>query len=132
MNESEVQLQRPSGSTVTLGIYKTSAVEIAKHLRELNWYYRDSNQPLATDGRKYRLKNDNMSLVIMNFSSADVGTYTASYNGLLLYPHNKFCEQQVLRVLQRYPVLRPVTITLSANGIGEIKQRPSAFCVLPT
>ena len=121
VNDSEAEFQQASGSSVTLDIYKTSDEGITKYLRELNWYYGDSNVPLTTDGHKYEIKHNNMSLVIMNFSSSDTGMYTAKYDGLLLYPHVKFCEQQVLRVLQRYPLLRPIAISLSANRIGKTR-----------
>ena len=119
MNGSKAQVEQEPGSTITLQVTNTSATSSTEKLRELNWYRGDSNQPLTADSHKYELKDDNMTLMIMNFSSADDGTYTARYNGLLLYPHDRFCEQQVLRALQRYPVLRPFAITLTADGIGK-------------
>ena len=68
---------------------------------------------------KYWLSDDNMSLTIMNLNARDAGVYIARYEGLLLYPHNKTCEQQLLRALRHYPVLEPVTFTLSVDGSSE-------------
>ena len=75
--------------------------------------------PLAADDSKYFLSSDKMSLTIMNISAHDAGVYTARYDGLLLYPHNKACEQQLLQALRHYPVFESVTFTLSVDGSGE-------------
>ena len=75
--------------------------------------------PLVVDDNKYIINPDNMSLTIMSIDESDAGVYTARYDGLLLYPHNKTCEQQLLRSLRHYPVFEPVTFTLSVEGSGE-------------
>ena len=76
--------------------------------------------PLQADNTKYILSSDNMSLTVMNITANDAGIYTARYDGLLLYPHNKTCEQQLLQALRHYPVLQPVTFTLSVDGSGRM------------
>ena len=75
--------------------------------------------PLQTYPIKYWLSDDNMSLTIMDINARDAGVYIARYEGLLLYPHNKTCEQQLLSTLRHYPVLQPVTFTLSVDGSSE-------------
>ena len=75
--------------------------------------------PLEAYPIKYRLSDDNLSLTIMDINARDAGVYIARYEGLLLYPHNKTCEQQLLRALRHYPVLEPVTFTLSVDGSSE-------------
>ena len=74
--------------------------------------------PLKADD-KYLFSSDNMSLTIMDINTSDAGVYKARYEGLLLYPHNKTCEQQLLQVLRHYPVLQAVTFTLSVDGSSE-------------
>ena len=76
-------------------------------------------EPIEADDIKYIISTDNMSLTIMNISADDAGVYIAMYDGLLLYPHNKTCEKWLLRALRHYPVLQPVTFTLSVDGSGE-------------
>ena len=74
---------------------------------------------LETNSTKYHLSDDNMSLTIMDINPSDAGVYIARYDGLILYPYNKTCEQQLLRALRHYPVLQPVTFILSVDGSGE-------------
>lgn len=75
--------------------------------------------PLEVDDIKYNLGSDNMSLTIMNIDAQDAGVYMAMYDGFFLYPFDKNCEQQLLHTLRHYPVLQPVTFTLSVDGSGE-------------
>ena len=75
--------------------------------------------PIQADDIKYRLSADNMSLTVMNMSTEDAGIYMAKYDGLLLYPHSRTCEQQLLQAMRHYPFLQPVTFTLSVDGSGE-------------
>ena len=74
---------------------------------------------LVADNAKYHLSDDNTSLTIMDINASDAGVYTARYDGLLLYPYNKSCEQQLLHALRQYPVLQPVTFILSVDGGDE-------------
>ena len=106
---------------------------ISSFLHQLTWYRdlinTDFGVPLEADGIRYLLSKDNMSLTIMNISPDDAGVYMARYAGLILYPHNKTCENQVLRALRHYPVLQPVTFTLSVDGSGE-KGMPECILAL--
>ena len=119
---SQLKLNVDSGSSVTLSLNKT-VTNINGYLRELTWYHDISTEKfgisLEADSTKYQLSDDNTSLTVMNISASDAGVYTARYDGLLLYPYNKTCEQKLLRALRHYPVLEPVTFTLSVDGSGE-------------
>ena len=119
---SQLKLKSSTGASVTLNLNKT-VTSINSYLYQLNWYHdmtrTNFGVPLESDSTKYLLSTDNMSLTIMNIDAHDAGVYRARYDGLLLYPHNKTCEHQLLRALRHYPVLQPVTFTLSVGGSGE-------------
>ena len=119
---SHLILSGSTGRSVTFNL-NTTATSINNYLYQLTWYHdmakTNFGAPLEADDTKYIISPDNMSLTIMNIDADDAGVYAARYDGLLLYPHNKTCEQQLLRSLRHYPVFEPVTFTLSVDGSGE-------------
>ena len=119
---SQLKLNVSTSQKVIFTLNKTTT-NINIYLRQLEWYYdmekTGFGMPLEADNTKYSLSSDNMSLTIMNISAQDAGVYTARYNGLLLYPHDKGCEQQLLQALRHYPVFQPVTFTLSVDETSE-------------
>ena len=119
---TQVELSASFGMTVTLQLNKT-VTTINSYLHQLNWYFDMAKTglgvPLDADNIKYILSDDNMSLTIMNITDDDAGIYIARYDGLLLYPHNKTCEQHLLQTLRHYPVFEPAIITLSMDGSGK-------------
>ena len=38
---------------------------------------------------------------------ADSGVYVARYDGLLIQPYSRFCEEAVLELLRHFPILKP-------------------------
>ena len=103
--------------TVSLAVTQTDS-KINQYLHELNWYHNGLSVDI-TDSR-YTLSNNNMTLTIAEVSEEDAGIYSVQFDGLLIYPYNKLCEQKSLELLRRYPVLAPAVISLNMEGIYTI------------
>ena len=86
---------------------------ITDYLRELNWYH---NGNKISNSSKYSITNDNKTLVINNITNENFGEYSVRFDGLRLYHYNKECEEKIVQILRSYPVLSPVTFTVTSNG----------------
>ena len=121
-SQLQLNVSTSNSQKVILTLNKT-ATNINSYLHQLDWYFDMAKtgfmMPLEADNTKYILSSDNMSLTIMNINVQDAGVYTARYDGLLLYPQDKSCEQQLLEALRHYPVFQPVTFTVSVDGNSE-------------
>ena len=128
---SQLRLNASATEDVTFTLSKTET-NIDGYLRQLQWYHNMAEPgfgvPLKDDNKWYTLSPDKLSLTLTNIRPEDAGIYTARYDGLVLYPHNKSCEQQLLQTLRHYPVFEPVTFTLSVDGRGgHIKKQSLQF-----
>ena len=117
----QLRLNVSTAEDVTFKLSKTETI-IDGYLRQLDWYHNMAETgfgiSLKDENEKYTLSPDNMSLTVQNIRPEDAGIYTARYDGLVLYPHNKSCEQQLLQTLRHYPVFEPVTFALLVDGRG--------------
>ena len=60
---------------------------------------------------------DNKTLTILNTTEEDSGVYEAMFEGLLVYPHNHYCEQVNVYLLRHYPILSPVVFQVGTKGM---------------
>ena len=93
-----------------------TAVDIRYWLRALTWYHNGAE--VIPNGR-ITLSNDNTTLTITNATEFDSGVYEVKFAGLLVHPYRKICEAEVTRVLQHYPLLRPVVFHLYMDFPGK-------------
>ena len=56
---------------------------------------------------------------MINSTVADSGVYEARFDGLLIHPYSRFCEEAVLDLLRHYPVLKPAIFCVGTTSTGE-------------
>ena len=98
--------------TITLQVNITD-VEVRHYLRELAWYH---NGERLVPTQNQLLSQDNKTLIILNTTDDDNGIYEAMFEGLLVYPHNQYCEQVHVNLLRHYPILKAVIFQVNTKG----------------
>ena len=83
------------------------------YFRALTWYH---NGNKLTPGGRLTLNSDNTALTVINSTAADSGVYEARFDGLLIHPNSRFCEEAVLDLLRHYPVLKPAVFYVGTTG----------------
>ena len=126
-------MQPVLSQNITLQVEITD-VSIQYYFRALTWYH---NGNKLTSGR-ITLSNDNTTLTVINSTAADSGVYEARFDGLLIHPYSRICEEAVLDLLRHYPVLKPavfyVGTTSTSTGeqnertLGIVQNRASFIC----
>ena len=89
------------------------------NFRALTWYH---NGNKLTPGGRITLSSDNTTLTVINSTVADSGVYEARFDGLLIHPYSRFCEEAVLDLLRHYPVLKPAVFHVGTAGISAGEQ----------
>ena len=82
----------------------------------LTWYH---NGNKLTPGGRITLNSDNTTLTVINSTIADSGVYEARFDGLLIHPYSRFCEEAVLCLQRNYPVLKPAIFYVGTTSTGE-------------
>ena len=90
-------------------------VNLRYFFRALTWYH---NGNKLTPGGRITLSSDNTTLTVINSTAADSGVYEARFDGLLVHPYSRFCEEAVLDLLRHYPVLKPAVFYVGTAGIS--------------
>ena len=103
----------PYMETTTLQVNITD-IEVRHYLRELAWYH---NGERIVPTEHLLISQENKTLTILNTTDEDSGTYEAMFEGLLVYPHNQYCEQVHVNLLRYYPILAPVVFKVNTKGI---------------
>ena len=110
---SRVQLT-PS-QNITLQVRVTHD-NIRYYLRALTWYH--NGNKLAPNERMI-LSSDNTTLTAVNSTVADGGIYEVRFDGLLIHPYSRSCEEAVLDLLRHYPVLKSAVFHVGITSTGE-------------
>ena len=123
---SRVQHAPPQMITLQVGItdvyvqyysaYRSHNISIHHFFRALTWYH---NGNKLTPGGRITLSSDNTTLTVINSIAADSGVYEARFDGLLIHPYSRSCEEAVLDVLRHYPVLKPAVFRVEPTATGE-------------
>ena len=121
---SRVQHAPPQMITLQVGItdvyiqyYSAYRSHNIRHFfRALTWYH---NGNKLTPGGRITLSSDNTTLTVINSTVADNGVYEARFDGLLIHPYSRSCEEAVLGLLRHYPVLKPAVFHVGATATGE-------------
>ena len=101
---------------ITLQVRITDTTSIRYYFRALTWYH---NGNKLTPGGRIILNSDNTTLTVNNSTVADSGVYEARFDGLLIHPYSRFCEEAVLDLLRHYPVLKPAVFYVGTTYTGE-------------
>jgi hypothetical protein len=88
---------------------------ITDYFRELNWYH--NGHKLNSSNIAYDISNSNKTLVLKNVTQEHFGEYFVQFDGLVIYPFKRICEQKLLNSLRHYPLLSPVVYRLSIDDI---------------
>ena len=107
---SRVQPVLSQNITLQVGITNAS---IRYYFRALTWYH---NGNKLTPGGRITLSSDNTTLTVINSTVEDSGVYEARFNGLLIHPYSRICEEAVLDLLRNYPVLKPAVFHVGTTG----------------
>ena len=91
-------------------------VSIRYYFRALTWYH---NGNKLTPGGRITLNSDNTTLTVINSTAADSGVYEARFDGLLIHPYSRFCEEAVLDLLRHFPILKPAVFYVGTTSTGE-------------
>ena len=91
-------------------------VNLRYFFRALTWYH---NGNKLTPGGRITLNSDNTTLTVINSTAADSGVYEARFDGLLIHPYSRSCEEAVLDLLRHYPVLKPAVFYVGTTYTGE-------------
>ena len=110
---SRVQLATSQNTTLQVRITHD---DIRYYLRALTWYH--NGNKLAPNGRII-LGSDNTTLTVVNSTVADGGIYEVRFDGLLIHPYSRTCEEAVLDLLRHYPVLKPAVFHVGSTSTGE-------------
>ena len=120
---SRAQHRPPETITLQVGVtdvyiqyryaYRTHNVSLRDFFRALTWYH---NGNKLTPGGRVTLSSDNTTLTVINSTAADSGVYEARFDGLLIHPYSRFCEEAVLDLLRHYPVLKPAVFYVGTTG----------------
>ena len=65
------------------------------------------------------LSSENTTLTVINSTVADSGVYVARFDGLLIHPYSRICEERALDLLRHYPVLKPAVFYVGITTTGE-------------
>ena len=74
--------------------------------RALTWYH---NGNKLTPGGRITLSSDNSTV-------ADSGVYEARFDGLLIHPYSRCCEEAGVDLLRHYPVLKPAVFHVGSTS----------------
>ena len=91
-------------------------VNLRYFFRALTWYH---NGNKLTPGGRITLNSDSTTLTVINSTAADSGVYVARFDGLLIHPYSRICEEAVLDLLRHYPVLKPAVFYVGTTSTGE-------------
>ena len=91
-------------------------VNLRYFFRALTWY---RNGRKLYPGGRITLSSDKTALTVINSTAADSGVYEARFDGLLIHPYSRFCEEAVLDLLRHYPVLKPAVFYVGTTSTGE-------------
>ena len=89
-------------------------VNLRYYFRALTWYHNDNK---LTPGGRILLSSDNTTLTVINSTVADSGVYEARFDGLLIHPYSRYCEEAVLDILRH--VLKPAIFYVGTTSTGE-------------
>ena len=98
--------------TITLQVNITD-IEVRHYLRELAWYH---NGERLVPTEHMLISENNKTLTILNTTKEDRGVYEAMFEGLLVYPHNRYCEKLHVNLLRYHPILSPVVFQVGTKG----------------
>ena len=110
---SRKQHTPPQSITLQVGL---TDVSIHYFFRALTWYH---NGNKLTPGGRITLSSGNTTLTVVNSTAADSGVYVARFDGLLIHPYSRICEEAVLDVLRHYPVLKPAVFHVGTTTTGK-------------
>ena len=109
--------------TLKLGItdvyvqyYLNTYYNVRYYFRALTWFHSGNK---LTPGGRITLSGDNTTLTVINSTVADSGVYVARFDGLLIHPYSRFCEEAVLDLLRHYPVLKLAVFYVGTTYTGE-------------
>ena len=91
-------------------------VNLRYFFRALTWYC--NGQKLYPGGR-ITLNSDFTALTVINSTVADSGVYVARFDGLLIHPYSRSCEEALLDLLRHYLILKPAVFYVGTTYSGE-------------
>ena len=110
--DSRSRVQPVLTQNITLHVRITD-FSLHYYFRALTWYH---NGNKLTPGGRIILNSDNTTLTVINSTAADSGMYVARFDGLLIHPYSRSCEEAVLDLLRHYPVLKPAVFYVGTTG----------------
>ena len=81
----------------------------------MTWYHNGS-VILPSRDERITFSNNNKTLLINNFSSADAGVYKAQFNRIDVQPYNQNCNDKLVSLLRSYPTLAPAVYHVNVNS----------------
>lgn len=108
-------------------------VNIHNFFRALTWYH---NGNKLTSNERITLSSDNTTLTVANSTVEDSGVYEVRFDGLLIHPYSRTCEEAVLNLLRHYPVFKTAVFHLGTTSTGKplevmTKEVCSMYCIGP-
>ena len=91
-------------------------VNIRYLFRALTWYH---NGNKLTSNERITLSSDNTTLTVANSTVEDSGVYEVRFDGLLIHPYSRTCEEAVLNLLRHYPVFETAVFHLGTTSTGK-------------
>ena len=85
--------------------------------RALTWYH---NGNKLIPGGRITLSSDNTTLTVINSTVADSSVHEARFDGLLIHPYSRICEEAVLDLLRHYPLLKPAIFYVGTTSTGPV------------
>ena len=94
--------------------------------RALTWYH-NGNKLISS--KRITLSSDGTTLTVANSTVADGGVYEVRFDGLLIHPYSRRCEEAVLDLLRHYPVFKAAVFHLDTTLPGKpLEVRASESC----
>ena len=90
-------------------------INVTRLLSELTWYHNGAVIVPDQDERII-LSNDNKTLTVNNFTSADAGVYRAQFNRISVEPYNQSCNDKLIPLLRNYPIFAPAIYCIGVNS----------------
>ena len=107
------RVQHVLSQNITLQV-KITDVSLRYYFRALTWYH---NGNKLTPGVRIILNNDKTTLTVINSTAADSGVYESRFDGLLIHPYSRSCEEAVLDLLRHFPILKPAVFYVGTTSI---------------
>ena len=112
INEDHIQVQEQGSVHIQVEMLN---INVTRLLSELTWYHNGAVIVPDQDERII-LSNDNKTLTVNNFTSADAGVYRAQFSQISVEPYNQSCNDKLIPLLRNYPIFAPAIYCIGVNS----------------